>query len=253
MGTPLKDWDIQINYGIKTGFNEAFIIDGRKREELLKKSPEADKIIRPILRGRDIKKYAIKFADIWLINSHNGLKSKNINRVDIKEDYPVVYNHLKKYEGALQKRLDQGDDWTNLRNCAYLDDFNKEKIVWLELTDKPNFALDTKGYYLNNTIFFMTGPHLKYLLAFLNSRLCEWYFDKIAATSGVGTRRWIKMYIDQICIPPPDKEFECKITTLVDRAEIEPSEKVLKEIDFNIYNSFSLNSTEISFIESAVL
>jgi adenine-specific DNA-methyltransferase len=253
IGTPLKDWDLEINYGIKTGFNEAFIIDADKRNELLINCPEADEIIRPILRGRDIKKYNAQFANQWIINTHNGIREKKIPPVDVKQDYPAVYDHLSKYEDALSKRLDKGQHWSNLRNCAYLGNFESEKIVWIELTDQPNFALDKSAFYLNNTIFFMTGDHLKYLLAFLNSRLCEWYFDKIAATSGAGTRRWIKMYIDQICVPFPDKEIESKITGIVDSLNESFDMKLYKSLDNEIYDIFKLSSEEIDLLINASL
>jgi adenine-specific DNA-methyltransferase len=153
IGIPLKKWDIQINYGIKTGFNEAFIVDQAKRDELLKNCPEADEIIRPILRGRDIKKYNAKFANQWIINSHNGIKEREIAPINVQDDFPIIYKHLENFKNELVKRLDQGKHWSNLRNCAYIDDLDKEKLIWIELTDHPNFALDTNGYYLNNTIF----------------------------------------------------------------------------------------------------
>jgi len=122
IGTPLKDWDIKINYGIKTGFNDAFIIDGAKRKELIDQDPKSEEIIRPILRGRDIKRYGYDFADLWLINSHNGVKEKDIKRIQI-EDYPAVKKHLHSFYSQLEKRADKGDTPYNLRNCAYMDDF----------------------------------------------------------------------------------------------------------------------------------
>lgn len=120
IGTPLKEWDIQINYGIKTGYNEAFIIDGKKREELIKEDPKSVEIIRPILRGRDIKKYSYDFADLWLINTHNGVKEKEIKPVNV-DDYPAIKNHLNNYLLQLKSRQDKGDTIYNLRNCAYMD------------------------------------------------------------------------------------------------------------------------------------
>ena len=96
IGTPLKDWDISINYGIKTGANDAFIIDGSKRNELISADSKSAEIIRPILRGRDIKRYGFDFADLWLINTHNGIKDKDIPPVDINQ-YPAVKAHLDKY------------------------------------------------------------------------------------------------------------------------------------------------------------
>jgi hypothetical protein len=253
IGTPLKNWDINIYRGILTGFNEAFIINRETRDSLIKASPKNAEIIRPILRGRDIKKYKIDFADCWLINTHNGLKNKKLARIQAERDYPAVYDHLKNYEAELTRRLDKGEHWSNLRNCAYIEDFEKEKIVWLELTDHPNFALDNQRYYINNTIFFMTGNHLRYILGFLNSRLCEWYFDKIAATSGAGTRRWIKIYIDQICVPMPDPIMEAKLVELVDRLSREKNESTMKQIDNLVYASFNLTQEEISLVEEAKL
>ena len=103
VGTPLKDWDIQINYGIKTGFNEAFIINGEKRKELIAQDPKSAEIIRPILRGRDIKRYGYEFADLYLINTHNGVKEKGIKRINI-EDYPAVKAHLDLFYPQLEKK-----------------------------------------------------------------------------------------------------------------------------------------------------
>ena len=137
IGVPLKDWDISINYGIKTGLNEAFIIDGKKKDALIAKDPKNVEIIKPILRGRDIKRYKAEFADLWLINTHNGYTDKNgrrIPRVDVKKDYPAIWEYLnginKIMEGQVEKRYDQGDHWSNLRNCAYFNEFEKEKIFY---------------------------------------------------------------------------------------------------------------------------
>lgn len=121
VGMPLKEWDISINYGIKTGFNDAFIIDGTKKDELIAADPKSAEIIRPILRGRDIKRYGYDFADLWLINSHNGIKSKNIPSININ-DYPAIKAHLDKYYDKLAKRADKGDTPYNLRNCIYTDE-----------------------------------------------------------------------------------------------------------------------------------
>lgn len=125
VGTPLKDWDIQINYGIKTGYNEAFIIDTAKRDEILanckteEERQRTAELIRPILRGRDIKRYGYDWANLWLINTHNGIKGR-IPRINI-EDYPAVKAHLDQYWDKIRDRADQGDTPYNLRNCAYLD------------------------------------------------------------------------------------------------------------------------------------
>ena len=117
IGTPLKDWDVNIYRGVLTGLNEAFIIDGAKKDELIAKDPKSAEIIRPILRGRDIQRYSYNFADKWIINTHNG--SKTQKRIDINE-YPAIKEHLDNYYDKLVKRDDQGDTPYNLRCCAYM-------------------------------------------------------------------------------------------------------------------------------------
>ena len=118
VGVPLKDWNISINYGIKTGCNEAFIIDGATKDALIAQDPKSAEIIRPILRGRDIKRYSYEFADKWLIATHNGTATQE--RINI-EDYPAVKMHLDSYYAKIAKREDQGDTPYNLRCCAYWD------------------------------------------------------------------------------------------------------------------------------------
>ncbi len=142
VGTPLKDWDIQIYRGVLTGYNEAFIISTEKRDEILASCKDEDErartaeLIRPILRGRDIKRYGYEWANLWLINTHNGVKGK-IPRVKI-ENYPAVKAHLDQYWDKISKRSDKGDTPYNLRNCAYLDDFYKPKMFYADIVQKLN-------------------------------------------------------------------------------------------------------------------
>ena len=145
VGVPLKDWDITINRGILTGYNEAFIITGEKKNELITEDPKSAEIIRPILRGREIKRYGYDFADLWLINAHNGVGNKGIPRVDVN-NYPAIKKHLDNYYPELQKRYDKGDTPYNLRSCDYIDDFSKQKIIYPEITKFIPFYLDNNGF-----------------------------------------------------------------------------------------------------------
>ena len=172
VGVPLKDWNINIYRGILTGYNEAFIIDGKKKDELIAEDPKSAEIIRPILRGRDIKRYGYDFADLWLINTHNGVKEKGIKPINI-EDYPAVKKHLDQYYPQLKKRADKGETPYNLRNCAYMEDFSKPKIVWKIIGNQMAFAYDANNYVMNNACYIMTGDHLDYLLAVLNFPITE--------------------------------------------------------------------------------
>ena len=250
-GTPLKDWDIQINYGIKTGFNDAFIIDSAKRNEILDACQSDDErqrtaeIIRPILRGRDVRRYGYDWANLWLINTHNGIRGE-IERVHI-EDYPTIKQHLDNYWDKIEPRADQGETAYNLRNCAYLDDLSKTKIVWIELSDESKFALCEDLVPLN-TVFFLTGANLHHILGLLNSKLVHWYFTTCLGTSsGVGTNRWLKYTIEQLPLVPftDDSLSQLVIERLSPDAEINECER---QIDALICELYGLSSTEVSFI-----
>jgi hypothetical protein len=197
VGTPLKDWNIEINYGIKTGLNEAFIIDSNKKEELIATDPKSAEIIKPVLRGRDIKKYKTEFADLWLINSHNGVRDYNYhgNNEDKKwkikpigiENYPAIKKHLNKYWDKLVKRQDKGFTPYNLRNCAYLEDFGKEKIIYQEIVQDSSFAFDNEGkFFCNDTSRIITGKNLKYIISNLNSRLFFYAVKTFYGGGGLG-------------------------------------------------------------------
>ena len=152
IGTPLKEWNVNIYRGILTGYNDAFIINKAKKEEILancqsdEEREKTDELIRPILRGRDIKRYGYDFANLYLINTHNGVKEKGIKRIHI-EDYPAVKAHLDLYYPQLEKRADQGDTPYNLRNCAYIEDFSKQKIIYPDISEKLNFQIIEEEIY----------------------------------------------------------------------------------------------------------
>ena len=159
-GTPLKDWDVSINFGVKTGYNKAFIIDDAIRQTLVTSDPNSADIIKPVLRGRDIQRYLAHWGGKWLIDMHNGYG--DVPAVDIY-DYPAVKDHLDESYPQLEVRHDQGRTPYNLRNCAYHEDFAKAKLVWIELVERGRFAYDHSGVFCEATSFLMTGGSLKYL------------------------------------------------------------------------------------------
>ena len=258
VGKPLRDWDISINYGIKTGYNDAFIITTERRDEILSncKSDEerqrTNDIIRPILRGRDIKRYSYDWAGLWLINTHNGVKGK-IPRIDIN-DYPAIKAHLDQFWDKIKTRADQGDTPYNLRNCAYSDDFSQPKIVWIELTDESKFALSTDGLIPLNTVFFMVGKHIKYLLAVINSSLIHWYFQHtLGSTSGVGTNRWLKYTVE--CIPVPLIQDDAEWESLVDdiqeyKRDSKDSAYLENIIDNRVFDLYGLSEEERVYLNN---
>ncbi len=274
VGTPLKDWDIQINYGIKTGANEAFIITTEKREEILnacktqEERKRTEKLIKPILRGKDIKRYSYEWAHLWVINTHNGytsnLKSK-IPPIDI-EKYPATKAHLDAHWDTIVTRSDQGDTPYHLRNCAYLEDFEKEKIVYGEIVQEPRFYLDNGecelGYfYAEATSFILTGKHLRYLLGMLHSKLITFAFKTFYAGGGLGESgyRYKKAFIERLPIPkitPQNQELAQKITDgakqILALKEKDPkanTQELEKEIDALVYQLYNLTDEEIKIIE----
>ncbi len=251
-GKILKEWNIEIKSGIKTGFNKAFIIDSERKDAIIAEDPKSAEIIKPLLRGRDVKKYSYTFADKWLINSHNNPP------IDI-ENFPVIKAHLDRNFKEISKRTDKGISPYNLRNCAYLDDMKKEKIIWLELTDNPKFTIDKNNYYLEMTVFFMTGENLKYLLALLNSKMIFWYFNLICAESGVGTNRWKKIYVEQLPIivinRVSQKPFEILVNIVLElkeKKDIKSSffESVIDVMVYELYFKEELKEKGFGIIET---
>lgn len=151
----------QIQYGIKTGFNKAFIIDAETRNYLVAEDPKSAEIIKPCAIGHDIRKYEVQFSQRYLIWTYVGVQI---------DQYPAVFNHLKKFQGELEERSDQGEHWWELRSCSYYEDFEKPKIVYPIIAKEPRFTLDTDGYFVNDKCFIIP-QHDYYFLALLNSRL----------------------------------------------------------------------------------
>jgi len=258
LGTPLKDWNIQINYGIKTGYNEAFIISGEKRKELIEKDPKSDEIIRPILRGKDIKRYGYDFADRWLINTHNGIGEKCVKPILI-DDYPAIKRHLDQYFHELEIRADQGDTPYNLRNCAYMEDFSEQKIVWARLmriskNDSqifPRFSIVPEDYFTLDSLCFIVGKNLKFLLSVLNSKLAAYYFFQNIAILDNGGMQMRQQYVENIPIPKGDQQIITQIETLVESASCNPNKEELeKNINEFVNSLYRFNDKEIEFVEN---
>ena len=265
-GTKLKDWNINIYRGVLTGFNDAFIIDGAKRAELIAADPKSAEIIRPILRGRDIKRYGYTFADLWIINVHNGVKEKGIPRIHIG-DYPAIKAHLDNFYEKLVKRADKGDTPYNLRNCAYMDDFSKQKIVYAETMRIhrgnnaerfPRFSFIDENAYLDKTCFMITGEHLLYLLAVMNSSLMQYYIQHNIAVLDTGGFLMQKIYVEHFPIPAIKPEIYkeivdmCKETLLLQK-ENRDSSDVESQIDLKIYEMFELTQDEICFLKHRII
>lgn len=217
VGEPLKEWDVAINRGILTGRDEAFIITGMKRDALIKEDAKSAEIIKPLLRGRDIKRYKTEYADLWLINSHNGYG--NTPRINVKKDYPAIWEHLKtvnkETDGAVEKRQDQGAHWTNLRNCAYIPNFEEEKICWGNLAVSAQFALVKAGMYIKEPSPLIT-PASRYMLAVLNSTLGDYYIRSLGVTRSGGFLEYKLMFVENLPIPKIPSAAQRPYEILVD-------------------------------------
>ncbi|WP_164871104.1 class I SAM-dependent DNA methyltransferase [Helicobacter pylori] len=272
VGTPLKDWDIQINYGIKTGANEAFIIPTEKRDEILnacktqEERERTEALIKPILRGKDIKRYSYEWAHLWVINTHNGytsaLKSK-IPPIDI-EKYPATKAHLDTHWDTIATRCDQGDTPYHLRNCAYLEDFEKEKIVYPETSQGAYFIYENSGIFLEKTAFMIVSDayNLKLLTALLNSKLITFYFKNFCGGCILGKSgyQYNKHALEKIPIPQiteKNQELADKITdgakqilALKAKDPKANTQGLEKEIDALVYQLYHLTDEEIKIIEN---
>ena len=256
VGVPLKDWDINIYRGVLTGYNEAFIITTEKRDEILSncQTPEerhrTEELIRPILRGRDIKRYGYDWAGLWLINTHNGIKGK-LERIHI-EDYPAVKAHLDQYWDKIRVRADKGDTPYNLRNCAYLDDFSKPKIVYPNMTKYLPFYYDEDRFFTNQKCFFINTTTPAFLTAFLNSSLFKFCFrDSFPELLG-GTRELSKIFFDKIPIMKVNQSTEAMFATIVGDIQRNFSIERVLQLDKLIFELYGLTEEEqqvIGYIE----
>ena len=267
VGTPLKDWDVSINYGIKTGYKEAFIIDTATKERLCHEDPASAEILKPVLKGRDIKRYRADWAGLWLIDTHNGYNDGygKVPAIDIKQ-YPAVKTHLDKHWGKVENRLDQGNTPYNLRSCAYYPNFEKEKVIYPETTHRAVFFYDHNDhFFVEKTGFIMTGSRLKYVTGSLNSKLLEIVFKNFYAGCNLANTgyQYNKHALEKLPIPPvtdANRMLVEALEALVDEihAAKSPTLKVdtraaEAQIDRLVYRLYDLNSEEVALIEKKCL
>jgi type II restriction/modification system DNA methylase subunit YeeA len=234
-----------------------------KDEEERKRTEE---IIKPVLRGRDIERYRYKWAGLWIICTFPSKK------IDI-EQYPALKEYLASFgerllqDGKPGHRKKTPHEWYETQdNIAYYPEFEKEKIVWQEMSLEPSFAYDDKKFYTNQTAYIMTGGNLKFLLGVLNSKISKWYMQNLAYSLSEGAQRWIKQYVEQLPIPPITPQTQPladqivqkvqEILTLTQSPDFETSQEkqqkvkeLEREIDQLVYKLYGLTEEEIKIIE----
>ena len=268
VGKPLKDWNLNIGFGIKTGFNKAFIIDEATREELVVQDPKSAEIIKPLLRGRDIERYHARRTQFYMLATGYDL--------DVPKRYPAIYNHLKnigkqiesgkiKTKGkGLFNRDDQGANWWNLRACAYYPEFEKKKIVWQEMATEGTFLIDRNNSYSLDTTRILTGKNLTYLVGIFNSRFFLFAFKNYYAGGHLGSKgvRFKSEFMKAFPIPPitdTNQHFVRQIEKLVEKIIVAktttPDADVTSlenEIDRVVYSLYGLTTEEIAIVEENV-
>ena len=263
VGTPLKDWDIQINYGIKTGFNDAFIISTEKRNEILANCKDEDErlrtteLIRPILRGRDIKRYGYEWANLWLIyipwhfpfqfdDSIQGASEK-AEKAFI-EQYPAVYSHMLQYKEPLSKRnkAETGIryEWYAMQRwgAKYWEDFFKPKITWGNLNLQGTYAYAPKGMFINAPSPFIATENIA-ILHILNSKIADYYIRSLGVTRNGGYFEYKPMFVDKLPIPKDGLEGLLNY-------KWQPSFNEEREILKIIYQLYGLTNQEVEYVES---
>ena len=263
IGTPLKNWDINIYRGVLTGYNEAFIIDGKTRKELIAKDPKCAEIIKPILRGRDIKRYKAEFADLWLIGTFPALKL-NIDEYPAIKEY--LEGHLPKIkqtgetfidkDGKKQKtRKKTGNKWFETQDqISYHKEFEKEKIVWKRIGSVIRFSYSKVGELCLDSTVIGVGNRVKYLTALLNSKLFIRELLINSPKTGTGDVIISVQALNPLLVYIPNDKVAKPFETLVDiiiskkeRGEDTTAEE--QRIDVMVYKLYDLTYEEVHIID----
>ncbi len=250
-GKTLEEIGAKIRLGIATGSNEAFVIDEFTANKLIELDSKNIELIKPLLRGRDINRYHFK-QEKYILLTKNG--------IDVKKEYPAIYDYLDSFGDDFKKRGAKGNHWTNLRACSFFDDFKEPKIIWIELTDTNKFAISDNEIYLLNSAYFLIPPkdlNIKFLNGLLNSKVIKYYLRLIANTSGVGTTRWINIYVKDFPVAR-DVMIESKINEVVNKViflkKQNPSTDTTElesQIDQLVYQLYNLTEEEIAIVEGS--
>ncbi|MBI5194834.1 MAG: Eco57I restriction-modification methylase domain-containing protein [Nitrospirae bacterium] len=283
-GMPLGEYvHGKFYYGIKTGLNEAFVIDLDTRKRLIKEDPKSNELIKPWLRGRDIKKWTAEWAGLYLINIQSSSnhhwpwsdeKAESKAKKIFKETYPSIHDHLTQWKDKLQQRDDQGKFWWELRSCAYYQEFEQPKITWGNLATEPKFAIDEEACYVSAPAVIIPTNDV-YLLAVLNSPLCKWWISMQAAVRSGGFLEYKPMYVGTVPVVKTTDKQKVSIVTLVNqiltakkqppsspfsKGELSNADTSLpvrctqtgaleKQIDEMVYALYGLTPEEIAIIE----
>jgi len=273
-GIPLGEYvNGAIYYGIKTGLNEAFVIDSKTREQLIAEDPRSAELIKPILMGRDIKRYRSAQSGKFLILIPSGwtrTQSKGSPKpwAWFSNNYPSIAKHLAPFERAAQRRWDKGEYWWELRPCDYYAEFEKAKIMFPDMSKRGNFILDETGHYCSNTAYIIASSEY-FLLGLLNSKLMALVYQWMQASYRGGYLRFFTQYLLQLPIRDL-RESSCReienyarhMQVLQEGLTAAKTPELMnalqrqtaamdKQIDQLVYELYGLTEEEIRIVEAA--
>ena len=235
---------VNVYRGITTGYNPAFIISSNEKNELFKSDKKYSEIVKPLLQGRNIRK--------WIYHFNNNFILQTGFDKNIKKTYPEILEHLKKFQKELEVRADQGKNWWNLRACKYYDEFEKPKIIWGLTADKWAYAYDDKGHYLPSNGYILTSVKIpvKYLLAIINSNLLKYYFGFIGVMTAGGAFTLKHATIQQlpIKIASNQKAFTNKVDEIL-KYKAQDTTNIEQQIDNMVYKLYELTYEEVKVID----
>jgi len=240
-------------YGIKTGLNEAFVIDRATRDRLINEHPSSSKVIKPLLRGRDVKRWCVDYQDLYLIFTRRGINIKN---------YPAIEKYLSQYRDRLTAGVEGGRkagsyEWYEIQdNVAYWQEFEKSKIVWGNLATSPQFALATVNSYVCAPANLIVSENNNYLLAILNSKAAQYVISQNAALRQGGFLEFKPIYVSQVTIPAATESQRTAMEKLVqkclDAKKGDPkadTNELEQAINALVYQLYGLTEEEIKIVE----
>lgn len=254
-----------IYFGIKTGLNDAYIVDRATRDRLVAEHKSSAKLLKPFLRGKDVKRWNVEFADRYLIkiessaNAEHPWTGKNPKEAEriFSESFPAIYRWLAESRNDLVKRDDQGVFFWELRSCVYWNEFSKPKILYPDIYQHQSFVWDDEGYFAANTCYFIATKQ-KWITGLLNSQAVEWLYGCISNRVRGGYLRAFTDYIQEIPIPPVTAAEQAELSGMVERviaAKRAGNEALVqsleREMDAIVFRLYALTPEEIALVQSA--
>ena len=249
--------------GILTGLNEAFVVNRETRDRLIADHPSSAEVLKPFLRGRDVKRWQVDFAEKYLIiiesfeNRTHPWSGQSADKAEeiFADTYPAIHAHLQTFRDRLIERYDQGKYFWELRACAYWEAFREPKIVYPDIAQSAEFAFDDSGYFLGNTLYLLPTEEM-WLLGLLNSKAVFWFYTQTSTQIRGGFVRFIAQYVSQIPVPNVDPSQKALLENLANEIlaakHTAPDVDITaleNEIDRVVYSLYNLTCEEIEIVE----